>query len=96
MYLRSTQNYIEQRKKEKNMYYKYQLFYDGTLLTESDPVTEIFDSFDEAKDFAIDQANSFIEYWKEEGAWRGETANDFEMVISMTNLLDDDELIDEE
>ena len=61
--------------------YKYEIWFDGQCIIDSDNVDTEFETEEEAMDEGLDEANQRLYEWKVNGCWSGETIEDFDIKV---------------
>lgn len=61
--------------------WKYEVWFEGQCLIDSDNVDAEFESEEEALEEGTEMAEDRIQEWKEDGSWDGETLADMDIRV---------------
>lgn len=67
--------------KMRKAMYKYEIWFDGQCIIDSDNVDTEFESEEEAMEEALEVAEDRIQEWKADGSWDGEKLDDFDIRV---------------
>lgn len=67
--------------KVRKVMYKYEIWFEGQCIIDSDNVDTEFESEEEAMEEALEVAEDRIQEWKADGSWDGEKLDDFDIRV---------------
>ena len=67
--------------KVRKAMYKYEIWFDGQCIIDSDNVDTEFESEEEAMEEALEVVEDRIQEWKDDGCYNGETLEDFDIRV---------------